>query len=40
MEEDLKVKATEFEDIEEVWLPHDVIKLRIDITVRMCTSMQ
>lgn len=25
MEEDLKVKATEFEDIEEVWLLHDVI---------------
>lgn len=23
MEEDLKVKATEFEDIEEVWLLHD-----------------
>lgn len=25
MEEDLKVKATELEDIEEVWLFHDVI---------------
>lgn len=25
MEEDLKVKATELEDIEEVWLLHDVI---------------
>lgn len=27
MEEDLKVKATEFEDIEEVWLLHDVTML-------------
>lgn len=26
MEEDLKVKATELEDIEEVWLFHDQIE--------------